>query len=179
MTNHLLEEVFFRWWVLFRTHTYYFSCKAGTAGYCRSLGGIMVEVLAQKWHNWLMGLKQLSHYKVQRCFKPHGFGELASAQLHHFANACETGYGTVIYLLLEKREHQIHWTLLTVHPMISQQTLIWGPDIVSQRLTGQTCQIKHLLQMIPSSTELLCKYYVCRAGSGQCQRAHLWLFRVA
>lgn len=55
------------------------------------------EVLAQKWHNWLRDLSQLSGYEVQRCIQPHGFGKVASAQLHHFADACETGYGTAAY----------------------------------------------------------------------------------
>lgn len=70
------------------------------------------EVLAQKWRNWLMDLSQLSGYEVQRCMKPHGFGKLASAQLHHFADACEIGYSTVSYLLLENTEHQIHCSFI-------------------------------------------------------------------
>ncbi|KAJ8410930.1 hypothetical protein AAFF_G00179650 [Aldrovandia affinis] len=70
------------------------------------------EVLAQKWHNWLMDLNQLSDYEVQRCIKPRGFGKVASAQLHHFADTCEAGYGTVTYLLLENTKHQIYCSFL-------------------------------------------------------------------
>ena len=43
-------------------------------------------------------LCQFEDFKVARCLKPAGFGEETSAQLHHFADASEGGYGTVTYL---------------------------------------------------------------------------------
>ena len=36
------------------------------------------------------------------------FGEIASAQLHHFADASEDGYGTVSYLLLDNNHGHAH-----------------------------------------------------------------------
>ena len=36
-----------------------------------------------------------------RCLKPHNFGPPAHAQLHHFADASEGGYGMVTYLRLQ------------------------------------------------------------------------------
>ena len=36
------------------------------------------------------------------------FEEVTSAQLHHFADASEDGYGTVTYLLLHNSHHQVH-----------------------------------------------------------------------
>ncbi len=41
----------------------------------------------------------------QLCFT---FGEVASAQLHHFADASENGYGTVTYLLLQNIRGQVY-----------------------------------------------------------------------
>lgn len=56
--------------------------------------------VAREWKVWLNELHQLEDFKVNRCLKPLTFGEVASAQLHHFADANEDGYGTVTYLLL-------------------------------------------------------------------------------
>lgn len=50
----------------------------------------------------------LKDFKVDRCLKPIEFGEVTSAQLHHFADASKDGYGMVTYLLLHSRHHQVH-----------------------------------------------------------------------
>ena len=36
-----------------------------------------------KWQQWLVGLRQMEAYKVNRCIKPKSFGAVASAQLHN------------------------------------------------------------------------------------------------
>lgn len=66
------------------------------------------DKLAQKWFAWLNDLKQLSAFAVSRCVKPAGFGDVVTAQLHHFADASENGYGTVSYLRLTTHEGQVH-----------------------------------------------------------------------
>ncbi len=66
------------------------------------------DKLAQKWFAWLSDLKQLSTFTVSRCLKPAGFGDVATAQLHHFADTSESGYGTVSYLRLTNYEGQMH-----------------------------------------------------------------------
>lgn len=43
-------------------------------------------------------LDLLATFKVERCVKPVDFGEVRHAQLHHFADASEGGYGTVTYI---------------------------------------------------------------------------------
>ena len=47
-------------------------------------------------------MKQLSVFSVERCIKPVGFGKIKHAQLHHFADASEGGYGTVTYIRMLK-----------------------------------------------------------------------------
>ena len=42
--------------------------------------------------------EQLSRFKVDRCMKPEYFGPIRTAELHHFSDASEIGYGTVSYL---------------------------------------------------------------------------------
>lgn len=60
-----------------------------------------------QWVGWLEDLKRLSTFNTPRCFKSKDFGQLTSAQLHHFSDACENGYGTVSYLRLQSDE-KIH-----------------------------------------------------------------------
>lgn len=45
---------------------------------------------------------------MPRCIKPRDFGQLISAQLHHFSEASEDGYGTVSYLRLHNEQNQVH-----------------------------------------------------------------------
>ncbi|XP_028679645.2 uncharacterized protein LOC114668167 [Erpetoichthys calabaricus] len=57
-------------------------------------------------------LQLLTDYKVNRCFKPTGFGTIKTAQMHHFADASEDGYGTVTYLVLTNEEGKKHCSFL-------------------------------------------------------------------
>ncbi|XP_034095472.1 uncharacterized protein LOC117561915 [Gymnodraco acuticeps] len=65
-----------------------------------------------QWVGWLEDLRRLSTFSVPRCFKPKGFGQLTSAQLHHFSDASENGYGTVSYLRLQSDDEKIHVTFV-------------------------------------------------------------------
>ncbi|KAL6471847.1 hypothetical protein MHYP_G00204970 [Metynnis hypsauchen] len=64
------------------------------------------------WYNWMKDLHLLEDFEVARCFKPTGFGEATFSQLHHFADASETGYGTVSYLLQNNKSNRVHCTLV-------------------------------------------------------------------
>ena len=69
-------------------------------------------MFSQQWNEWLQDLEKLSDFKVQRCVKPVNFGEIKSAQLHHFADASERGYGTVSYLRLENVDGDVHCSFI-------------------------------------------------------------------
>lgn len=62
----------------------------------------------QECINWLDGLRELESFKNGRCFKPVGFREVKTAQLHHFSDASKDGYGVVTYLLLHDINSQVH-----------------------------------------------------------------------
>ncbi len=65
-----------------------------------------------RWKRWLEDLDQLSAFNVARCIKPVGFGKVKHAQLHHFADASEGGYGTVTYIRMLNQENNIQVTFL-------------------------------------------------------------------
>lgn len=63
---------------------------------------------SEEWTNWMKNLQLLEDFHIRRCLKPPNFGEATVAQLHHFADASEEGYGTVTYLMLTNQQGQVH-----------------------------------------------------------------------
>ena len=59
------------------------------------------------WQQWLADLTKLSEFAVELCFKPPNF-KVKSAQLHHFSDASERGYGSVSFLRQLSFDDQIH-----------------------------------------------------------------------
>lgn len=66
------------------------------------------EAVSKEWINWIQGLHLLDNFRLNRCFKPVNFGDVITAQLHHFCDASQDGYGSVTYLLLQNERHQRH-----------------------------------------------------------------------
>lgn len=56
----------------------------------------------ERWTEWLKDLNLISSLRIRRCLKPQDF-EVARAQMHHFCDASERGYGTVSYLKLSSK----------------------------------------------------------------------------
>ncbi|XP_038141595.1 uncharacterized protein LOC119783899 [Cyprinodon tularosa] len=63
---------------------------------------VIPHSLCRKWLDWLEDLQLISSFKVDRCIKPSCIRKPDKAQLHHFSDASQDGYGTVSYLKLEK-----------------------------------------------------------------------------
>jgi len=68
----------------------------------------MTDTHIQRWKSWLQDLPKLEGLNIRRCFKPEGFGEVKSSQLHHFSDASQQGYGAVTYLRLVDQNDQVH-----------------------------------------------------------------------
>ncbi len=66
---------------------------------------------AEKWKEWLSDLDLIPNLKVRRCFEPPNF-KVSSAQLHHFCDASERGYGTASYLKLTSSSGLSHTALM-------------------------------------------------------------------
>lgn len=61
---------------------------------------IIPQEFATPWQRWIGELNQLLRFQVARCIKPENFDPVETAELHHFCDASESGYGTVSYLRL-------------------------------------------------------------------------------
>lgn len=70
------------------------------------------EDMASRWLAWLSDLSKFASFSVRRCIKPEGFGPVTSAQLHHFSDASERGYGVVTYLRIKNSHGQVHCSFL-------------------------------------------------------------------
>ena len=64
------------------------------------------------WRAWQRSFQTMTMVNVPRCYKPTGFKELKSIELHHFADASTEGYGTASYLHLTDSNDNIHCTLI-------------------------------------------------------------------
>ena len=79
------------------------SAKAIIQNLCRqklSLDNKISMMGQTEWQTWLNSLPHLEKVAVSRSFKPHGFGNIKSAQLHLFSDGSELGYGACAYLKL-------------------------------------------------------------------------------
>ncbi|XP_035996615.1 uncharacterized protein LOC118564030 [Fundulus heteroclitus] len=78
---------------------------------CKSMYGwdhVIPQEFAKAWQRWVNELNMLHDFQVPRCMKPENFDPVETAELHHFCDASESGYGTVSYLRLSNHQGQIH-----------------------------------------------------------------------
>ena len=66
------------------------------------------SAFAKRWKTWVGALDQLEDLNISRCYRPKDFVEVYRAQLNHFCDASEVGYGTVSYLRLTDTRGLIH-----------------------------------------------------------------------
>ena len=69
----------------------------------------------RQWYSWCQELARLQQLKIERCYKPEGFGRVSNTELNHFADASKDGYGCITNLRLTNENDeilQIHNVLL-------------------------------------------------------------------
>ena len=69
-------------------------------------------VLRSQWEQWRRELLLLEKMNIPRCFKPDGFGNLKTTELHNFSDASVDGYGQCSYLRIVDYNDRIHCILV-------------------------------------------------------------------
>lgn len=88
---------------------------------------------------WFSDLAKLHGFKVKRCLKPDWFGNITSAQLHHFADASEKGYGVVTYLRIMNENNQVHCSFILGKSRVSPLKQVTIPRL---ELTAAAVAVK-------------------------------------
>ncbi|XP_024123270.2 uncharacterized protein LOC112143483 [Oryzias melastigma] len=95
--------------------------------------------LEQRFLVWLSDLARLDGFAVNRCLKPVKFGKISSAQLHHFADASERGYGVVTYLRMKNDNLETHCSFIIGKSRVSPLKQMTIPRL---ELTAATVAVK-------------------------------------
>jgi hypothetical protein len=72
----------------------------------------IVDSSKRSWAKWLSELPQLQDVLLDRCLVPDGFDDVASAELHHYSDASQKGYGAVSYLRLKNAGGDVYCCFL-------------------------------------------------------------------
>ena len=91
------------------------------------------------WEKWRNQLPLLENIEVTRCFKPHGFGRVMSANLHHFSDASQIGYGQSSYLRLVDVDGHVHCSLVMGKSRVAPLKPVTIPRL---ELTAATVSVK-------------------------------------
>lgn len=97
------------------------------------------EPLRSRWEKWRTDLPQLSNLRIPRCYKPEGFGEIKSVELHHFSDASKDAYGQCSYLKLINQSDQIHCSLVMAKSRVAPLKTVTIPRL---ELTAALISVK-------------------------------------
>ncbi|XP_074657122.1 uncharacterized protein LOC141910290 [Tubulanus polymorphus] len=102
-------------------------------------------IYEEKWRSWLAELPSLESLRIGRCFKPSNFGDVCSAQLHHFSDASERGYGAVSYKRLVNAAGEIHCSLIMAKSRVTPLRIITIPRLELAAATA-TARLDRLIR---------------------------------
>ncbi len=104
----------------------------------------------QKWSKWQEDLKHVGNFEINRCAKPKDFGQVTSAQLHHFSDASEYAYSTVTYIRLQNDKNQVHTAFILGKSRVSPLKQVTIPRL---ELTAAVLTVK-VDRMVRSELQL-------------------------
>ena len=87
------------------------------------------EDIEHQWTRWLNELERMTSFNIQRCIKPRDFGQPTLAQLHHFSDASENGFGTVTYLRMQNNRNSVHVSFMLGKARVTPLKLITIPRL--------------------------------------------------
>jgi hypothetical protein len=70
------------------------------------------EEIKTRWVKWKEELLLLADLNIPRCYKPNNFGKVKTAELHHFSDASQQGYGQCSYLRLVDEDDKVSCSLV-------------------------------------------------------------------
>ncbi|XP_067943262.1 uncharacterized protein [Watersipora subatra] len=70
---------------------------------------LLTPEVSKEWIGWLKDLTHLDSIAFQRCYKT---GDVAAAELHHFSDASEAGYGACSYVRLKHTDSTVTCNLV-------------------------------------------------------------------
>ena len=109
---------------------------------CRLKSGWDDEVSADlqgRWRLWLQDLPVLDNFTMDRCVSPAGFEKVKSTTLHHFADACQSGYGCISYLRLLNYSGEVHCTFAFAKSLVAPLKQLTIPRL---ELTAATVAVR-------------------------------------
>ena len=107
----------------------------------------------EEWYSWINKMESLKGIKISQCLKPKGFGKAKDCSIHHFADACETVYGTVSCLRLVNEDDQIHCSLIIRKSRVTPSKFVSMPWL---ELTTATLSIKMMSNLLKREVDLSC-----------------------
>ena len=138
---------------------------------------VIPEKIQIQWTKWEKNLKQLEKIAVERCYKPTTFGALVEYSLHHFADACEYGYGQVSYLRLVDDNGRILCSLMIGKACVAPLKVMTIPrmELVAATLSVKmSILLKKKLESIKKYSGLIGRLYWDTLGMNRKGSKYLW-----
>ena len=102
------------------------------------------EQVLEPWQAWESDFQVLTSVKLPRCYEPAEFKDIKSIELHHFADASVSGYGTASYLRFADVEERIHCSLVMGKSRVAPLKTVTVPRL---ELTAATLAVKVYKQL--------------------------------
>jgi len=83
--------------------------------------------LEEQWGRWLADLPEIKRFKVPRCFNPTAL-TIKKAQLHHFSDASEYGYGVASYLRVTLEDNSVYINLIMAKSRLAPLKVLQSQD---------------------------------------------------
>ena len=104
----------------------------------------------ERWNVWINELPEIENFRVSRCIKPATLKEIASTQLHTFADASERGYGAISYVRFEDVEGKIYCSFMIAKSRVAP---LKKTTIPRMELSAAVCAAK-LEKLVRKETDL-------------------------